>query len=315
MKRKIAALLLLAFAAGCSGTTSNGAGLPPSTASNIHPSGTSSPPPGAATGAATEAATKVLTIFVENHTYSQMKAGMPYLFSLAERYGYASNWRAITNPSLPNYLAVAAGSTFGITDDNPPSQHHIEADSVFSQALDADKSAKVYAESMPSNCYLDDSELYAVRHNPWTFFSSSRKACETHDVPISAFSTDAVNSRLPNVGMLIPNLCDIAHTGGCPLANAGSLSLADAFLKEQLPQVLGSSDFTSGALTVVVTADEGSRTDNRVLTVVMNAHLSGVVVTSALNHYSLTRYYEEVLGATLLNNAVAAPDMKVAFGL
>ncbi len=113
----------------------------------------------------------------------------------------------------------------------------------------------------------------------------------------------------------LPNLCNIAHAGGCPLANAGSLSLADAFLKKELPTVLASSDFTSGELTVVVTADEGSDIDNKVLTVVMNASLHGKVVTTALNHYSLTRYYDQVLGAPPLNNAATAADMQAAFGL
>ncbi|MBA3783853.1 MAG: phosphoesterase, partial [Nocardioides sp.] len=69
----------------------------------------------------TATVTKVLTIIEENHSYAQMKAGMPYLFSLSKKYGYASNWTAITHPSLPNYLAMTGGSTFGVTDDSAPS--------------------------------------------------------------------------------------------------------------------------------------------------------------------------------------------------
>lgn len=240
---------------------------------------------------------------------------MPYLLGLAERYGYASNWSALSHPSLPNYLAVAGGSTFGVTDDNPPADHPISGDSVFSQATKVGKTAKVYAESMPSNCAANNSGLYAVRHNPWTYFVDGHAECMANDVPISAFRTDAANNRLPNAGMLIADLCNIAHTGGCPLPDAGSLSLADAFLQKELPAVLTSSDFTSGALTVVVTADEGSHSDNSVLTVVMNAGLHGNVVSTALNHYSLTRYYDQVLGAPPLNEAATAADMRAAFGL
>jgi acid phosphatase len=317
MKRAIGSMLLgLALVTGCSAAPSAShptARTLPATPSNQGRPGSTVQSPSAPTTA--HPATKVLTVFVENHTYTQMRAGMPYLFSLAERYGYAANWSALSHPSLPNYLGIAGGSTFGITDDNPPAAHPIAGESVFSQATQAGKTAKVYAEAMPSNCLPTDSGLYAVRHNPWTYFVDDHGACSSNDVPMSAFTQDAANNRLPNAGMLIPDLCNIAHAGGCPLANAGSLSLADAFLKRELPAVLTSKDFTSGALTVVVTADEGSDSDNQVLTVVMNASLNGKVVNSALNHYSLTRYYDQVLGTPPLRNAATAADMQAAFGL
>src|SRR3954469_22879393 len=51
--------------------------------------------------------TKVLAFVEENHSLAQMQAGMPYTFALAKQYGYASNYAAITHPSLPNYLAIA----------------------------------------------------------------------------------------------------------------------------------------------------------------------------------------------------------------
>src|SRR5450759_2614287 len=59
--------------------------------------------------------TKVLVFVEENHSLNEMKAQMPYTFNLATRYGYASNYKAIGHPSLPNYLAIAGGSTFGVT--------------------------------------------------------------------------------------------------------------------------------------------------------------------------------------------------------
>jgi len=60
---------------------------------------------------------------MENHAYSQIignTAGAPYINSLAQEYGLATNYTAITHPSLPNYLALAAGSTLGITGDCAP---------------------------------------------------------------------------------------------------------------------------------------------------------------------------------------------------
>src|SRR3954452_5689756 len=122
------------------------------------------------------------------------------------------------------------------------------------------------------------------------------------------FSADARANALPNVGFLIPNLCHDAHD--C------SLATADAFLRKKLPSVLASRDFTSGRLTVVVTADEDDlHSGNTVLTSVLSTRLSGKVVSTHLTHYSLTRYIADVLGVTPLGNGKTAPDLKAAFGL
>ena len=268
-------------------------------------------------GTATATPTKVLVVIEENHSYAQMSAEKPYLFGLSKSYGYATDWTAITHPSLPNYLAIAGGSTFGINDDRNPAAHDGQigqAPSVFDQALDAGKSAGTYAESMPSadTCHLDDYPIGAatdaVRHNPWAYFPASRSRCRSRDLSLAGFAAAAKGDALPNVSFLIPNLCDDAHS--CPLA------AADAFLQRTLPDVLASKDFTSGRLTVVVTADEDDRhSGNVVLTSVLSTHLSGKVVSTHLTHYSLTRYIAEVLGVTPLGDGRTAPDLKSAFGL
>jgi phosphatidylinositol-3-phosphatase len=263
--------------------------------------------------------TKVLVVIEENHSLAQMRDGMPFLAGLSQKYGYATHWTAITHPSEPNYLAIAGGSTFGVTDDDSPTHHYADvgaAESVFDQAIGAGKTAATYAESMPGNCHIfgqgfDPSQgkpKYAVRHNPWVFFQSGRQSCEQYDVPLPAFATDAAQNNLPNVGFLIPNLDDDAHDG--------SLSTADGWLHHQLAPVLASEDFTSGRLVVVVTADEDDRkSGNTVLTSVLTPRLSGTVVDTPLTHYSLTRYIADVLGVTPLGNGADAPDLAAAFGL
>jgi hypothetical protein len=68
----------------------------------------------------------------------------------------------------------------------------------------------------------------------------------------------------------------------------------------------------------VVTADEDNRSQgNKVLTVVLHRSLNGrhKVVTTALTHYSLTRFYNVVAHTALLRKAASAPSMRVAFGL
>ncbi len=255
--------------------------------------------------------TKVLVVIEENHSLNQMLSEMPYLAGLSNRYGYATRWHALTHPSEPNYVAMVGGSTFGVTNDRPPADNASKvghALSVFSQARQAGRSARTYAESMPSRCAARDHGAYAVRHNPWTYFAADRAACRADDLNTDTFRADAEANRLPNVGLLIPNLDNDAHDA--------SLTRADLWLKRRLTPVLASTDFTSGRLVVVVTADEDDRrSGNIVLTSVLTPRVSHLVVKTPLTHYSLTRFLGEVLGVAPLGNARGAPDMRSAFGL
>ncbi len=254
--------------------------------------------------------TKVLTIVEENHSLEEMKAGMPFLYSLAQRFSYANNYVAIRHPSLPNYLAIAGGDTFGVTDDAGPASHPLSGQSVFGQAIAQGRTAGVYAESMSGNCTQSGNGGYAVKHNPWPYFVDERALCNVFDTPETGFAVAVGANALPNAGMLIPNLCNDAHD--C------SLGTADGWLKNRLPNILASSDFTSGKLAVVVTADEDDNTSgNKVLTVVLHASLDGShkVVSTALTHYSLSRFYSQTTGGSPLRKAAAAPDMAEAFGL
>jgi acid phosphatase len=255
--------------------------------------------------------TKVLTIIEENHSYAEARAGMPYLNKLARRYSYGKNYHAVSHPSLPNYVALAGGDTFGISTDteaipSPKIGHH---HSVFGRALAAGRTAKVYAQSMSGRCSGALGRGYAPKHNPWVYFGAERKACRRYDVPATTFLADARANALPNVGMLVPNLGNDAHDG--------TLATADRWLKARLPTVLASSSFRSGRLTVIVTfdEDEGLTASNQVLTVVLNAALARQhrVVTTRLNHYSITGYYDHVLGVPRQRKAKAG--FAKAFGL
>src|SRR6266566_2120639 len=70
--------------------------------------------PSRSTPAATDR--HVFIIVMENHTPEQALSG-PFMASLASKYALAENYHAITHPSVPNYLALTSGSTWGVTDD------------------------------------------------------------------------------------------------------------------------------------------------------------------------------------------------------
>jgi hypothetical protein len=194
-------------------------------------------PVAAVAAAAATDVTKLLVIVEENHSLAQMQAGMPYLYGLGKQYAYATNYTAVTHPSEPNYLAILAGDTLGDTRDHNPA-YQVSGASSFGAAVRAGRTAKLYAETMPTNCQQTDtsgSANYAVKHNPWASFRDERTACRSFDVPLGSPSSgnlhnDTAAGRLPTIGMVVPNQCNDAHN--C------SLATADNWLKGWLPQLM-----------------------------------------------------------------------------
>jgi acid phosphatase len=273
-------------------------------------SSTSSTGSTGSTATSSRKVTKLLVFVIENHSLGEMKAQMPFTWRLARRFAYATDYHGIRHPSLPNYLAIAGGSTFGVADDNPPSAHKIKGRSVFGQALANGRTAKLYADGMPADCALaSGGDNYAVKHNPWAYFVDERHACNRYDVPLPALATDVSNGHLPNAGMVVPNLQHDAHDG--------TLAAADTWLRNKVNMIRQGTDWTSGRLAIVITADEDdSQHGNRVLTVVASKSTPhGRVVKTRLNHYSLTRLYDDVLGVRHLRHARTAASMTKAFSV
>ncbi len=257
--------------------------------------------------------TKVLVVVEENKTQRSALAGMPYLASLASTYGRTTAYKAATHPSLPNYLAIAGGSTFGIRDDKSPASHHITGPSAFDRVLSGGRTAKTYVEAMPSACSLSSTTRYAVKHNPWAYFSDpgSRANCRRFNVPAGTTAAGALRSdidagKLPNVGLLVPDICHDGHD--C------SLATADGWLKSWLTVVQRGPDYRAGRLAIVVTFDEDDTSgNNTVLTVVISPYTSSVVSTRAYTHYSLTRYFAELTATSPLRSSSTAPSLRTDF--
>jgi phosphatidylinositol-3-phosphatase len=286
-------------AAGGSGSQSapsNTASATPQ-AAGAGPCGTASTPPASYD--------HVVWILMENHSYSQIigSSSAPYINSVASECGLASDYLAISHPSLPNYIALTSGSTQGITDDNPPSSHPLNVPSIFS--LLPGGGSRSLEESMPSNCDKTDSGEYAVRHDPETYYTNLGSDCANFDVPLAA-SPD-LSARFTFV---TPNLIDDMHDG--------TVAQGDTWLSGFLPKVLSSSQYQAGRTAVFITWDEDDGSSgNRVATLVIAPSVvPGTVASAAFNHYSLLRSTEEMLGVSpLLGNAATATDMRSAFNL
>lgn len=263
---------------------------------------------GASTARRSHTVRKLMVVVVENHSLGEMRTQMPYVRSLADRYGYATRYTAQTHPSLPNYLAMVGGSTFGVHDDAPPSAHPLPGRSVFGEAVNAGRTVRVYADAMSKPCQTTAAGTYGVKHNAWAYFRAERSLCRQHDVPVRALARDARRGRLPAIGMIVPDLCHDAHD--CPLGRA------DDWLRAHLRPLTSGPDWRAGRLAIVITADEDDdHHGNRILTVVADPALHGRVVSSRLDHYSLARSYANVAGVRPLRHARTARPLLQAFGL
>lgn len=126
----------------------------------------------------------VFIVLGENISYNSVlgSPAAPYLNSLANQYGLATQYYANTHPSIGNYFMLTTGQI--ITNDDKYTGT-VTADNVARRLITAGKTWKVYAESLPYAGYIGgDKYPYVKRHNPFAYFSdvrnSSMQAANTH---------------------------------------------------------------------------------------------------------------------------------------
>jgi hypothetical protein len=225
----------------------------------------------------------------------------PYFNQLASSCGLATNYDAISHPSLPNYMALTSGSTQGITDDGEPSEHPLPVPSIFSQL---GSNWRTLAESMPSNCDRVTSGTYAARHNPAVYYTNITASCRRNDIPLTLPLN--LSARFT---IIVPNICDDMHS--CPE------SVGDTWLRRMVPLILSSSFYTSRSLALFITFDEndGDATNQVPTLVIAPSVPHGARVGAKFTHYSLLRTTEMLLHLPLLGAARTAAPMIGSFRL
>ncbi|HEY7350636.1 MAG TPA: alkaline phosphatase family protein [Ktedonobacterales bacterium] len=303
-----ASSLVLLLLASCSSSSIGQAPSPPSAATP-----TGSPHTPTATATAQPAASglpnfkHIFVLVMENEESSDVigNSEAPYINSLAHRYSRAANYFGITHPSLPNYLELLGGSTFGI--DSDCETCFVHAPNLVDQLETARKSWKAYMEDMPSPCFVGDDGDYAQRHNPFIYFDNIRtnpKRC-ANVVPLSSFASNLRAHALPNFVWITPNLCHDMHDCG--------VATGDAWLKSFLPQILRSPDWQSSVLFLIW--DEGS-SDAGCCQIADGGHIPMLVISPlskpgfvshvAYNHASLLLTIEEAWGLGKLGDAACS---------
>jgi len=278
-------LLLLILSTGC------GAG------------GTHTPPPASA---------HVFLVVEENHSFSQVmgNGAMPYLNSLAAKYGLATQYYADVHPSIGNYFILTTGQPETLNDSFGGT---VSDDNIVRELVKANKTWRSYAESLPSAGYLgEDVYPYFRHHNPFTYFSDVLGTSQAANVdPFSQFASDLSSGTLPDFSFIVPNALNDAHDG--------TLAAADHWLKSNIAPLIASSTFQNGGLLIIV-FDESVLTDlsyggGHVTMVVVGPQVkTGFQGSTTFQHQSTLRLVLSTLGVSSFPGAAAAaPDMSEFF--
>ncbi|GAA1880269.1 hypothetical protein GCM10009753_04530 [Streptantibioticus ferralitis] len=279
----------------------------------------------------------VFTVVEENHGYGDLigNPAAPNLNALAQTYGSATNYTAITHPSEPNYIAMLGGSTFNVKGfDNPYYVNKVNAPSLISQLDQAHVGWKAYFQNLPhagyqgicypANCNgtPDKDPLYAAKHNGIANFTTSwNKADWARQVPMDQLTQDLRSGHVPQFGYVVPSECldmhgdppycvDSGTTGGKDPQDQRLVAQGDAQLGQLVAQITGASFWAHGNNAINVVVDEGDDSDT---SGAGGGHTVNVVVTShgprhlqdptAYSHYSMLRTLQDNFGVACLQHS------------
>ena len=231
----------------------------------------------------------VVVIVMENKPYKAIigSTHAPFINGTMIAHGVLDTNYIAAPGSLPDYLMMVSGK----------SAPRASAPNLFA-ALGTSTSWREFEESMPSVCYSGSGygvvhgtsvPLYTKTHNPAMQFTSvsSTSLCKKV-VPLTP--TYFNSSALPAFSFVVPNECNDMHTlptnDQCPTWNGGSnttsseIQMGDNWLASFVPAIAKTA-------TVILTWDEGSSTDEQVVTVAYGAGVRQGHDGTAYTHASL----------------------------
>ena len=231
---------------------------------------------------------KVMIVILENANYKQAIA-QPFLGQLAKSGALLSRSYAVARPSLPNYIALTAGTAAGVTSNRPVSLKvpHI------GDLLEAKgKTWKTYAEGYPGRCFLGTrSGNYVRKHVPFLNFENVQKDARrcANIVEAAALHADVTGRKLADYSLYIPDENNNGHDSG--------VAFADRWLAQIFGPLLQNPVFGKGLLFVVTFDEADEDRSNHIYTALAGEPvLSGSLSTEPYNHYNLLRTVEDALG-------------------
>ena len=269
---------------------------------------------------------RVLIIVLENVDYERAIHD-PSLQALAAQGASFTNFHALFHPSYPNYLAMIAGTDFGLhrkgsflgdrqVDFPADSEHKTIADRLIAAGLDF----KQYAEELPpGTCPWNISGLhiadkrgnYARRHVPFLSFREVQEKWCDRVIAVDSAKADNFFAQDSKKGLVAysfytPNMNHDGHDTNAEVAG----SWVKKFLDETFPAKL-----RNGTLVIVTFDESGGNEDNRIFTVFLGDMVrpanqqDPAALSKRYTHYSVLRTIEDNFGLESLtaNDREAQP--------
>jgi phosphatidylinositol-3-phosphatase len=255
--------------------------------------------------AALSAPAHLVLVVEENHEFGQVIGSRQALFlnRLAASGTLLTNYYAVGHPSLPNYLALLGGDTFGVHSDC--TRCRLRATSLVDQLEPAGISWKAYYQDLPApGADVAHAGAYTIDVDPFLHFDDVRSSpARRHKVvPLGQLDADLAANRLPRFAVVAPDLWHDMHSG--------SMAVGDRFLRRLYDRLVASPAWPDTRL--IVTFDEGTsrhgidggQGGGQVATIVVGAGVStGVRDDRPYDHYSLLRSIQRLYGLPALRQA------------
>jgi acid phosphatase len=252
------------------------------------------------TAAAVPTPAHVVIVVEENRSQANVigNNSAPYINQLAGGGAMMSQSFAEVHPSEPNYFALFAGSTFGLTQNTCPVNAG-NTPNLGAQLLSAGRTFMGFAESLPAvGSTVCSAGKYARKHVPWVSFTNIPPG---YSVPFSVFpppSAPQGYAGLPTVSLVIPNLDNDMHDG--------SVAQGDAWLQQNLSAYATWAKANNSLL--ILTWDEDDNTSrNQIPTVFYGAGVKTGTYDQPISHYNVLSTLEEMYGLPKLGLAARAP--------
>jgi hypothetical protein len=219
----------------------------------------------------------------------------PYINALAAQGANMTRSFAETHPSEPNYLALFAGSTFGLTSDACPVNAGA-APNLASELLAAGYSFAGFSEDLPAvGSTACSAGKYARKHVPWANFTNVPAA---NSLPFSAFNNRSDYASLPTVSFVIPNLDNDMHDG--------TIAQADTWMYNNLSHYANWA-FGNNSLLIITFDEDDGGSQNQIPTIIYGGHVNPGTYSQTISHYHVLSTIEEMYGLPKTGLAANAP--------
>ena len=263
------------------------------------------PVPRVALAAATlPAYAHVVIVIEENRSQANIigNKAAPWINALAGGGAMMAQSFAETHPSEPNYLALFAGNTFGLTKDSCPVDVGAQPN-IASELLATGRTFGGYSEDLPAvGSTVCSAGKYARKHVPWVNFSN---VPATVSVPFSAFPAPGNYASLPTLSFVIPNNDNNMHDG--------SIAQGDAWLNSRMSAYANWAKTNNSLLILTWDEDDGGPR-NQIPTVFYGAHVQPGSYNETISHYNVLSTLEEMYGLPKTGYAATAPVISTIWG-